>query len=340
MGLKGEESMAARFFGLVLHALAGILFTGSAAAQGTVWRIDAGQSTARLYVTSSSRHDARINVGVARLSGNVLQNAGAFLPGTVAFQIYPADRSGKPLKPQSPGGVSPAGVRPNSTTLAFRSKSVELLDEKTVLVRGDLTATYVSQNAEYDPSKGYSGPIIGPPVTHSVKRDVGFVFRSAAPAVKRGARRGAVEWSASSIISSDLFPELWNAVVTTDWPAFLVDEQCKPPSDTSEDFTGPACTGKIFEPEPRTDLDCNMPTSVGEDFSGVTCSGTPLPVAPKPEGRRRSPQGSSGRPANEIEIELVIRLERMNPAPQKPPAGPSDPTARRYFVQAPRLSPA
>ena len=332
--------MAARFFGLVLHALAGILFTGSAAAQGTVWRIDAGQSTARLYVTSSSRHDARINVGVARLSGNVLQNTGAFLPGTVAFQIYPADRSGKPLKPQSPGRVSPAGVRPNSTTLAFRSKSVELLDEKTVLVRGDLTATYVSQNAEYDPSKGYSGPIISPPVTHSVKRDVGFVFRSAAPAVKRGARRGAVEWSASSIISSDLFPELWNAVVTTDWPAFLVDEQCKPPSDTSEDFTGPACTGKIIEPEPRTDLDCNMPTSVGEDFSGVTCSGTPLPAAPKPEGRRRSRQGSSGSPANEIEIELVIRLERMNPAPQKPPAGPSDPTARRYFVKAPRLSPA
>ncbi len=337
--------MAARFSGLVLQALAGILFTGSAAAQGTVWRIDSGQSTARLYVISSSRHDARINVGVARLSGTVLQNAGAFLPGTVAFQIYPADRGGKPLRPQSPGGVSPAGVRPNSTTLAFRSKSVELQDEETVLVRGDLTATYVSQSVEYDPSKGYAGPMFGPPVTHSVKRDIGFVFRSAAPAVKRGAKRGAIEWSASSIIPSDLFPELWNAVVTTDWPAFLVDEQCKTPSAGSEEFSGPACTGKVIEPEPRTDLDCNMPASVGEDFSGITCSGTPLTAAPKPEGRRRSgsgrsAQGSSADPANEIEIELVIRLERMNPAPLKPPAGPGDPTARRYFGKSPGVSPA
>ncbi|HET7105676.1 MAG TPA: hypothetical protein VFI38_02630 [Candidatus Acidoferrum sp.] len=334
--------MQAGFLRLGLHIFAGIIFTGSAAAQGSVWRINAGESTARLYVASSSRHEARINVGVARLSGNVLQSAGAYLPGTVAFQIYPADQNGKPRKPQKQGGVSPAGVSPDSTTLAFRSKSIELLDEKTVLVRGDLTATYVSQSVEDDPMNGDSGPVFGPPVVHSVKRAVGFVFR---PATARGARSGGVEWSASSIIPSDLFPELWNAVVTTDWPAFLVDEKCKPPSDGSTEFTGPVCTGKMIEPEPRTDLVCNMPASVGEDFSGVTCSGTPLSAVPKPDGRGhtgidRPPHGAAGNSANEIEIELVIRLERMDPAPQKPPSGPSDPTARRYFGKSPRSSPA
>src|SRR5882724_8747466 len=293
--------MAVRFNGIGLYVFAGLLSATPAAAQGTVWRIDGAQSTARLYVTAANRREARINVGVARLTGNVLQGEDSALPATVAFQIYPEDRNPKLRKPDGAVSSSQTQIRANSTTIAFRSRTVQLLDPNRVLVRGDLTATYVSQNADYDPSRGYSGPVYGPPVIHSVKREVGFVFRVAPPAGKREARKGSVEWSASSVISSDLFPELWNAVVTTDWPAFLVDEQCKPPSDTSEDFTGPACTGKIIEPEPRTDLDCNMPTSVGEDFSGVTCSGTPLPAAPKPEGRRRSRQGSSGSPANEIE---------------------------------------
>jgi hypothetical protein len=325
--------MAAGFSGLLLCVFAGILSASTVAAQGTVWRIDSTRSTARLYVTSSKRREARINVGVARLSGNVLQNAGTFLPGTVSFQIFSADRNGKPVPSQGSGPVSPTRIRAGSATLAFRSKTIELLDEKTVLVRGDMTATYVSRTAEYDPSKGYSGPVFGPPVTHSAKRNIAFVFREAAPAGTPGTKRGSVEWSASSIIPDDLFPELWNAVVTTDWPVFILEEQCNTPPGAGEDFSGPACTGKLVEPAPRTDMVCAMPSSVGEDFSGITCSGTPLLAVPKPEGKRgtgggQSGQVSSGSMANEVEIELVIRLEKMNSVPQKQPAGPGDPTAR------------
>jgi hypothetical protein len=282
---------------------------------------------------------------VARLSGNVLQNSGAFLPGTITFQIYPAERIGKPSKPQGPEPVSPARVGPNSTLLAFRSKSVQLLDRKSVLVQGELTATYVSQSAEYDPSKGYSGPMFGPPVTHSIKRDVGFVFRPDASEGTLGAKRGNAEWSASTIIPSDLFPELWNVVLTTDWPSFVLGEQCSTPPGAGEDFSGPACTGKLVEPAPRTDTVCTMPSSVGEDFSGVTCTGTPLTALPRLEGQKpvashESAQRSSESMANELEIELVIRLERMNRAPQKPPAGPADPTARRDTRKSPGFGPA
>lgn len=337
--------MTARFSGLLLCVFAGILSASAAAAQGTVWRIDSTQSTARLYVTSSKRREARINVGVARLSGNVLQNAGTFLPGTVSFQIFSADRNGKPATSQGSGSVSPARIRAGSATLAFRSKTIELLDEKTVLVRGDMTATYVSRAPEYDPSKGYSGPVFGPPVTHSAKRNIAFVFREAALAGTSGTKRGSVEWSASSIIPGDLFPELWNAVVTTDWPVFILDEQCNTPSGAGEDFSGPACTGKLVEPAPRTDMVCAMPSSVGEDFSGTTCSGTPLLVTPKLEGKGgtgggQPAQASLGSMANEIEIELVIRLERMNLVPQKQPAGPGDPTARQNSAKPLGAGPA
>jgi|SRR5579859_5485589 len=337
--------MAARFPGLILYAFAGILFARPVAGQGTVWRIDSTQSTARLYVTSSNRRGAKINVGVARLSGDILQGTGAFLPTAIGFQIYPADRNGKLQKPAGSAPPSQVRIRAGSTTIAFQSKTVELRDQKTVVVRGDLTATYVSQTAEYDPSKGYSGPVFGPPVTHSVKREVEFVFRAVAPAGAREAKKGSVDWSASSVILGDLFPELWNAVVITDWPPFVLNEQCSTSSGVGEDFSGPVCTGKVIEQAPRTDTLCDMPSAVGEDFSGVTCSGTPLPAVPKPEEQRRarggqSAKGSSGIMANEVEIELAIRLTKVNPAPQKPPSSNTDPTARNYMGKLRAMGPA
>ena len=337
--------MAARFTGFVLYAFASLLFATPAAAQGTVWRINSAQSTARLYVTASNRRDARINIGVARLSGNILQGDGSVLPATVAFQIYPADRNPKLRKPDEALPSSQTQIRANSTTIAFRSRTVQLLDQKSVLVRGDLTATYVSQTSDYDPSRGYSGPVYGPPVIHSVKREVGFVFRVAPPAGKREARKGSVEWSASSVIAGDLFPELWNAVVTTDWPAFMVNEQCNPPADAGEDFSVPACTGKLIEPVPPTDTHCDMPPSVGEDFSGATCDGAPLPVVPKREKQShvksgQSNKGSEANMANVVEIELVLRLARVNPAPQSRPPSTNDPTARNVGDRSRHSGPA
>ena len=337
--------MAARFTGFVLYAFAWLLSATPAGAQGTVWRINSAQSTARLYVTASNRRDARINIGVARLSGNILQGDGSVLPATVAFQIYPADRNPKLRKPDEALPSSQTQIRANSTTIAFRSRTVQLLDQKSVLVRGDLTATYISQTSDYDPSRGYSGPVYGSPVIHSVKREVGFVFRVAPPAGKREARKGSVEWSASSVIAGDLFPELWNAVVTTDWPAFMVNEQCNPPADAGEDFSVPACTGKLIEPVPPTDTHCDMPPSVGEDFSGATCDGAPLPVVPKREKQShvksgQTNKGSEANMANVVEIELVLRLARVNPAPQSRPPSTNDPTARNVGDRSRHSGPA
>ena len=337
--------MAARPNGFFLYAFAGLLSATPTAAQGTVWRIDPGKSTARLYVTASNRRDARINVGVARLSGNILQGDDSVLPATVAFQIYPADGNPKLRKPDGSLPSSQTLIRANSTTIVFRSRTVQLLDQKSALVRGDLTATYVSRTADFDPSRGYSGPVYGPPVIHSVKREVGFVIRVAPAAGKREARRGSVEWSATSVIAGDLFPELWNAVVTTDWPAFLVSEPCNPPADAGEDFSAPGCPGKLIEPVPSTDTHCDMPSSVGEDFSGASCDGAPLLAVPKKEKQShvkggRPKKGFDGNMANVVEIELVLHMARVNPAPQNRLPSTNDPTARNFGDKSRRSGPA
>jgi hypothetical protein len=160
-----------------------------------------------------------------------------------------------------------------------------------------------------------------------------------------GAKRGIVEWSASGVIAGDLFPELWNAVVTTDWPAFVVNEPCNPPADTGDDFSLPACTGKLIEPVLPTGTHCDMPSSVSEDFSGATCDGAPLSVVPKQE--KQSPakagkpkKGSAGNKANVVEIELVLRLARVNPAPQSRPPSTNDPTAHNVGDKSRHSGPA
>ena len=323
--------MSRLFQALILVTLAGIPCASGVCAQTTVWRIDPVHSTARLYVASSHRQGARINVGVARLSGEVLQNADSPLPRTFAFQIYPADRTARTAQPQEQTGVPANAGRSPTTSIRFKSKSVELLDANSVLVAGDLTATYISRDAEYDPSKGYSGPTFGPPITHTAKREVRFVLRVLSGA---GSKKGNPEWSASSAVAGDVFPELWNAVVTTDWPAFVLGEQCTMPSGVGEDFSGPKCKGKIVEPEPRTDAQCTTPSQVGEDFTDSVCSGTPLPAIPKSEeshhlGKGQATGSSDQTMANEVEIELVVWLAKMNGAPAlaKPPAGPGHPTA-------------
>jgi polyisoprenoid-binding protein YceI len=319
----------------VLSFFAGILFASPLPAQTAIWRIDSVHSTARLYVTSSTRQGARINVGVARLSGEVFQNAGSLLPGSIAFQIYPADKSTRAAQPKGRGTTAPGANRASPTLMTFRSKTVELLDAKSLRVRGDLTAAYVSREAEFDPSKGYSGPTYGPPVTHSVKREVTFVFRVVPNSGNRDTKPGNRTWSASSSIPSEAFPELWNAVVTTDWPAFVLGEQCAMPSGVGEDFSGPECKGKVVEPAPRTDMHCAMPSDTGEDFTGMVCDGTPLPLAPKTETESKAgtgPSAGSSTPtmANEVVIELVVQLKTVGSAPPKPSATTKDPTARNY----------
>jgi hypothetical protein len=52
--------------------------------------IDSQHSTARLIIASSAR-DARINVGIARLTGELTEN-GDRQPTTNHFQVYPADK--------------------------------------------------------------------------------------------------------------------------------------------------------------------------------------------------------------------------------------------------------
>lgn len=225
-------------------AFAGMFSASPLPGQTAVWQIDPARSTAHLYIASSYNRDARISIGVAQLSGEILQSADNSLPGMFVFQIYPVERNETAVEPKKqetpPSGVGGTG----SPLISFQSRTVERTADKAVRVRGELTATFPSKKADYDSSKGDAGQAFGPQVQHSVKRPASFVFRVSPEGGTRGKKRGNPEWRAISGFSREAFPELWNAVMSAYWSAIAARKRCVVPSVVGEDFSGPTCGGQ------------------------------------------------------------------------------------------------
>jgi polyisoprenoid-binding protein YceI len=303
--------------GTVIVVLIGIISAMPVAAQNTAWRIDSEHSTARLFVTSSKTPGAIVNVGIARLSGVVDDIGGDPKASAFDFTIYPADETTVPTSSEKTRGDLPDADA--YTVISFKSKRVVPTGGGAFRVTGDLTVTYIERSTTYDATEAYAGPVYGPPIMHSEKREAVFAFRrTSAPALQAANGRTA-ELSGSSAITAEDFPELVSAVSATDWPAFVEDEQCAMPLDIGEDFSGPRCAGEVVQPTPRTDIHCRMRARVGQDFAGEVCTGTPLQIETS-EGVESRAEESQHRPgpqnnlvANELKIQLDLQLTRTVP---------------------------
>jgi polyisoprenoid-binding protein YceI len=311
---KGRENIMSKIVGLAIVIFTGILSAIPAAAQGSLWAIDSKHSTARLYLASSKGPDATINVGVARLSGEVVQAAGDSNPSAFDFTIYPADENVDVTGTANKPGGENLPASSDYTVITFKSASVEPVSGTTIRVTGDMTITHVERIATYGPSESYGGPTYGPSVTRSATQRETLEFRRVHEADALGTKGGSVEWSATSTIPGEAFPELLNAVAAAAWPTFVVSEECTMPSNVGEDFSGPACTMETIDPAPRTDVQWAMPSSLGEDFAGEVSTGTPLQVV-----RNSAAGNNSGKldhrngdehelVANEVKMELSLQL--------------------------------
>jgi hypothetical protein len=277
--------MATKSFPLSFIAFVEIGFAATLPAQTAVWSIDSVHSTARLFVASSDRKE-RVNVGVARMSGEFKPGANNTSLSAFSFQIYEADRG--PIR------TAQASIPQNlpawdATVINFQSESVEPADDNTIRVRGELTATYTSRQTFYGPNfRDYAGPRLGPPRRHSQTLEVTFVFRKTG----RGGLAN-VEWLGSTTVGSTEFPTLWNATLTTVWPPFEIGGQTVPTV-------------------PRTDIHCVMPSMVTNSFSGEVCSGKPIQLLWDADGDSVPGVNASGASAsslaNEVQIELYMLL--------------------------------
>ncbi len=292
----------------------GIVLASPLAAQDNSWRIDPAHSMARLFLESSKSPGTSVNVGVARINGEV--DHVRDLPGDAAFDftIYPADEASAQLSTGNKLLVGTSQEAPGYTVITFKSKQTLPTGGGACRVIGALTMMYIERDALYDPNKGYSGPVFGPAVYHSEQRDAVFEFHQVGKFPLRESKKSTAQLSGSIVIGGKDFPDLLTAVSSTDWPVFVADERCVMPSTVGEDFSGPVCTGKVVEPLPRVDIHCQMSATVGESFSGEVCTGTALKMTPGSTTgnyKGKSPR-SSAVPgdliADQVKIQLDMRL--------------------------------
>jgi polyisoprenoid-binding protein YceI len=309
--------MLKRVSGTAIVVLVGIISAMPVAAQNNTWRIDSEHSTARLFLASSKTPDAAVNVGIARLSGVVDDIGGDPKASAFDFTIYPADETTVPTSSEETRGDLPDADA--YTVISFKSKQVVPTGGANFRVTGDLTVTYIERTATYDATVAYSGPVYGPPVMHSEKREAVFVFQRMSTSASQRLNGRTTELSGSSAIAAEDFPELFGAVSAMDWPAFVEDEQCAMPLDIGEDFSGPRCTGEVVQPTTRTDVHCRMRASVGQDFAGEVCAGTPLQIGTNEGVKRPAEEPRDGRRvpdnlvASELKIQLDLQLTRTVP---------------------------
>ncbi len=233
----------------------------SAGGQTEVWRLDSGESTARLFLGSRENRRA-FNIGVARVSGNVLLDRAKPSNCEIDLVLYPADAGGAAgLDGKLASGRSPVAV--DYSELMFKSQRIERTAGSALTVAGDLTLVRVERSVDAAPNEAYAGPTYGTPVVHVIKRRATFVLRNVQP--DRGASPSdALELSASTSISHETLPGLRSAILHTNWPVVVVDEKCQMPASVGEDYAGPSCTGKTVSVTSQP----LAPTGLGEDYHG------------------------------------------------------------------------
>ena len=214
----------------VMFAIAG-LAACPALAQQSLWSVDAGHSTAQIYLGSNSNLQ---NVGVAPVRG------------VAAFNVAdPADSA-----------LEFSAKLPEGQWLSFRSERVEVDFDGKLHVTGQMTLSRIERSVQLDPREDYSGPIYGEPVIYQVRREVSFVLPMA----------DAAEQDATITAEADLgienFPEMFAAVRQANWQPVIEDERCEI-AQVGDDYRGAICSGKMLVPVLNI-----AAVSVGEDYRG------------------------------------------------------------------------
>jgi polyisoprenoid-binding protein YceI len=236
--------------------------TNASAAPRTpnLW-LDSGDSSVRLFLGSRAAPHA-LNIGVARVGGNLFLGGAKAARSKIELVLCPADAGG----PTGLDGKLANARSPNAvdySELIFKSERIARAKDGALTATGNLTLVRVERSVDATPNEAYAGPIYGEPVVHTIRRQVAFILRRSA--TDHGVRQDdGLELSASASIPHEDFPGLRSAILQSDWPVVVNNEQCQVPANVGEDYAGPSCTGKTVSVKSQA----LTPTGLGEDYHG------------------------------------------------------------------------
>lgn len=148
--------------------------------------------TSLLFRLSAASGRSALEIGLARVSGGIVFHSSYSADASLNLKITPGD-----------------APRAEYVQMRFSSKRSWLRDDGKLVVAGDLSVTRVEHSVTTDPNKAYAGPDHGNPLVHTDTREVTLVFsdpRHVAP------QNGVVEFSGTSSVSREVFPEFVDAV--------------------------------------------------------------------------------------------------------------------------------
>jgi len=255
-----------------IFAVAGVLALGlitlgiagkSTPATSGSYQVDAQHSSVQLITdgtTDWGKKKINFTLGFARINGGWNLDEANLDQSKLDLHMFPADSTAPVLGEDGKLKASWVADLANHTLVCFHSKKFVRTPDGKLQVTGDLVITRIDRNVELDPNEAYSGPVYGPPMVHRVVREATLLF-DITPA---SGQKGALNASGTTSTSREGFPELVRAVLATNWPPVVMDEQCTNASGGTEDYRGARCTGTFMDapglPPP--------PIQIGEDYPG------------------------------------------------------------------------
>lgn len=236
--------------------------------QNAKWQIDAGHSTASIFLAQSGETDPGINLAVAIAAGTMELDSADPSKLSLQLNIIPADQGDALLDPH--GRLRPGAYAALSryTVMSFQSKSAVRDQSGELQLTGNVAFTYVEREAPADWNIAYSGPAVITPVSKSATHTVTFTLDKSASEIAYGQKVGWMEIMGRGTIPLEDLPAMRFWLSNSVWPTLVEDRYCYTPnySVSMRDYHGAVCTGNVVETKPRKRV-ADGSTS-GLDYSG------------------------------------------------------------------------
>jgi polyisoprenoid-binding protein YceI len=240
----------------------------SVSAQTAKWQIDAGHSTASIFLAESGETDPGVNIAVAIAAGTMELDAADPSKVSLQLNIIPADQGDALLDTHGTLRAGAYAALSRYTVMSFQSKSAVRDQSGELQMTGDVTITYVEREAPSDWNIAYSGPTVIAPISKSATRSVNFTLDKSASEIAYGQKVGWMEITGRGKISLEDLPAMRFWLSNSVWPTLVEDRNCHMPnySVSMRDYHGAVCTGNVIETKPRKRV-ADGSTS-GLDYSG------------------------------------------------------------------------
>jgi polyisoprenoid-binding protein YceI len=244
------------------------LAVASVSAQSAKWQIDAGHSTASIFLAQAGDADPGINVAVAIAAGTMEFDSADPSKLSLQLNIIPADQGDALLESYGTLRAGAYAALSRYTVMSFQSKSAVRDQSGELQLTGDVNITYVEREGPSDWNIAYSGPTVITPVSKGATRTITFTFDKSASEIAYGQKVGWMEITGRGKIPLEDLPAMRFWLSNSVWPTLVEDRNCYTPnySVSMRDYHGAVCTGNVVETEPRKRV-ADGSTS-GLDYSG------------------------------------------------------------------------